>query len=151
MRNIPSAELAVAYCILRDMSDKDFKAWLAGEKVPPTEFEKAAKKFLETPIEEKIADLKRRAAIRPAKTEHEQFHLDDTVYWNGTRTQKQDLPSLKEKFGEGPFRVLAMKTKHLRHGWDHPHRLTIARIGCVGNFGELGELPADLFTKKRPT
>lgn len=86
-------------------------------------------------------------AISPPKDSHEQFRVGDIVYWNGRRTRESDLPDLKVRFGQGPFRVLGIAAKHLRHGYDHPHSLTIAKPDCVGTFGKLGELPADLLTK----
>lgn len=56
-------------CILiATMSEKEFKDWLEGKNISPTEFEKASAEYLKVPIEERIADLKQRAALRKGVT-----------------------------------------------------------------------------------
>jgi hypothetical protein len=56
--------LAAAYNILRDLSDDEFESWLEGGDATPAEYVEAERKFLAQPISEKIADLKRRAALK---------------------------------------------------------------------------------------
>jgi hypothetical protein len=66
-RDLKSNEnLAAAYNILRDLSNDEFESWLEGGDVSSAEYAEAERKFLSQPISEKIADLKRRAALSNA-------------------------------------------------------------------------------------
>lgn len=65
MKNVISAEAALGCYLIGSMTDEEFGAWLNGEKVQPAEVEKlkeAVAKFEAVPIQDKIADLKRRLA-----------------------------------------------------------------------------------------
>lgn len=67
MKNVPTAEAALGCFLIGSMSDAEFEAWLNGENVQPAEVEKlkeAVAEFEAVPIQEKIADLKRRTAAK---------------------------------------------------------------------------------------
>lgn len=74
----------------------------------------------------------------------ERFHIDDIVNWN-VNCLPRSLPSQKAKYGDGPFKVVAVRlhTREAQRDGFHPEAVTIEYKP-----DQRTEMSGDWFTKK---
>ena len=67
MKNVLNAEATLGCYLIGSMTQEEFETWLDGKEVQPAELQKlneAVAQFEAIPIQDKIADLKRRLAAK---------------------------------------------------------------------------------------